>query len=190
MNCTSDLDSIYEAVGGHAGHVAGFRSRESIADTLSQHALSEMQTLKEIDKGKTFCNYFGCYDGQLFSIIMKQFEKERSESDPDPAIPRTRIMRESSAVSEEVIKYFVSEGYLFYNPIRDTLQSRNKVMLDVFVEKVNSDKNIALWKNKLLMWDVQCPSVTTSTEDCYVEDRRLFLQELRKWEDKKVYWKK
>ena len=145
--------------------------------------------MKEIDKGKTFCNYFGCYDGQLFSIIMKQFEKERSESDPDPAIPRIRIMRECN-MSEEVIKYFVSEGYLFYNPIWDTLQSRNKVMLDVFVEKVNYDGVIAWYKNKLLMWDVQCPNVTTSTEGCNVEERRLFLQELLKWEDKKANWEK
>jgi len=120
---------------------------------------------------------------------MKQFERERSEDVPDPAISQTRIMRQAG-VSEEVIQYFVSEGYLFYNPAWDTLQSRNKVMLDVFIEKISSDKQIAFWRNKLEMWDVQCPSVESSNELCNVDDRRFFYQELLKWEDKKVFWKK
>eukprot|EP01038_Epipyxis_sp_PR26KG_P014725 gene14725-19793_t len=133
------IDFIHDKVGGHAGHVLKlFDTSININETIKTYQLTEKTTLELIKKNGTCGNsfiysfYSQCNYYAKFTAVMNALLAERnSTGDDHPKLPVDTVLR-LTKINEEVIHHFVNLGWLFYDPTTASIQSRNKIMLNVF----------------------------------------------------------
>eukprot|EP01036_Dinobryon_divergens_P028357 gene28357-37289_t len=208
----ANIDVAMQAVGGHAGHVLQLlqsTSQKDLLQRVSTFRLSEVETLDTIKNSKFFCSTVtqSCYDYTYFEDIMNLFvERRRRYSEDDPAIALITVLRETDIdrynylwgkdLGLRVVKHFVGLGFLFYDPEKNKLMARNKVMLDVFAMVTHTAKEMQHRKDKIQQWENSCGTTSVietgdmgetdpeSHYDCrgLADDKTLWEQELRELE--------
>jgi len=147
-------EDVLNKVGGHAGHVIelfdhSIHSQRSMEKRLKSFEESEKATL---DRAREFAKVsctswlgerdWNCYTNEELKKVLDLFLKDRQVlSRSDPEIPLDTVERETG-VPKKVLRKFVNYDFLFFDPEKHTLKTRNKLFLHVYEVAQNKDAKI------------------------------------------------